>query len=174
MKTKMRKVLFRILNTTMLLVLVAYGQAWAVGTVTQTVATVCEPSTSVCFKTLTFVCIADASAATYPSTAISAANHAQLKGWALMMGSTLNGATAPTALWDIAITEGGVDVLGTAGADRPGTTAVSSQFRPLTSTSYLMPGLRPVADTWTLAITGNAVNSAVATIKLFFVPLYWK
>jgi len=169
----MKKVMFRILNTTMLILLLT-SSAWAVGTVTQKVAMVCEPNTSVCFKTLTFVCTADSAAATYPATAVSESNHAQLKGWALMMGSTLNGATAPTALWDIAITEGGVDVLGTAGADRPGTTAISSQFRPLTSTSYLMPGLRPVADTWTLAITNNLVNSAVATIKLFFVPLYWK
>lgn len=121
-------------------------------------------------RSITFTCTADASDNTYPSTAFSTNDMNKITGWYLLMGETYNGATAPTALWDIALTNAlGVDILGTGGANRPGTAASNSQFTPLTDTVYATPGLRPVTSALTLAVSGNAVASAIATITFIFI-----
>lgn len=154
-----------------LLALVISTQAFGAtaGTVTETLRNVYTTDGILSFKVVTLTCTASVDAATYPSTALTSAANDQLRGWSLMMMSTYNGSTAPTALYDVTLADAvGVDILGGAGANRPGTAGVSSQVRPRTDTSLLLPGLRPVYSTLTLAIANNAVNSAVVTIQLFF------
>jgi hypothetical protein len=161
--------LFKILNIAAILLLTA-ATAMAAGTVTQSVTMVCEPMSTNCFKVLTFVCTGDASTGSYPSTAVTTANMDQIKGWYLLMGTSYNGSTAPTALYDVTLTDArGVDVLGTSGTNRPGTAGVSSQFTPITDTTYATGGIRPIASTLTLAIANNSQASAVTTLDFFFV-----
>ena len=148
-------------------------QVFAVGTVVQTLATTCgsDPQGVPCQKVLTLVCTADSAAATYPSTAISAANMEQLKGWFLFTGSALNGAAGPTASSVIKLstaTQG--DILGGAGkTPTVATSAAESKFLPIGDTVYLTPKAIPVVGDLTFAITGNAVNSAVVTVVLTFI-----
>jgi hypothetical protein len=146
------------------LMLLTTVPVYAAGTCVETIADFTT------IRELKFVCTADASDASYPSTIVSSTSIAMIKGWYLLMGSAYNGATAPTALYDIALTDStGVDILGTGGANRAGTAGVSSQFTPITDTVYATTGLRPVTTNLTMAITNNAVNSAVTTITFFFV-----
>ena len=142
----------------------------AVGTITQTLTTVCVQNTDACYRvltyTLTFGTGGDETSAL--SLATTSDITARLKGWTLLLGSTYNGSTAPTDLFDITLKEGGVDILGTGGMNRPGTASVSSQFRPMIDTTYLSPGPRPIVNTLTLAASNNAVESGNVTIKFFF------
>jgi hypothetical protein len=161
----------KLLMVILALVLMAPSSLWAVGTCTQAVTDVWIDNRSVNTRVLTFVCTADVAAATYPSTAVSDANMLLLSGWILLTGSTLNGATGPTASSVITLsttTEG--DILGGAGKTPPAATAaLANKFRPITDTANLTPGPVPISGNLTLAITGNAVNSAVTTIVFKFV-----
>ena len=118
--------------------------------------------------TVTFTCTADAAAATYPATAFSAATTTALKGWHLYRVRINPGAVAPTANYDLTITEQGGDVLGGAGLNL---SATATEFRApavaSVGTSYGI-GEVTMADTWTLTLENNAVNSAVTVITLFF------
>ena len=145
-----------------------------VGTCTQALSDTTDVATkAVTFKTLTFICTADVSAATYPSTAVNSANMAELLGgWMLLTGSSLNGATGPTAGTLITLstaTEG--DILGGAGkTPTAATAALANKFTPLTDTGYATSGMVPITGNLTLALpSGNAVNSAITTIVFKFV-----
>jgi len=158
----------------LILLLILPVQAFAtVGTVTQTLTTTCgsDPQGTPCQKVLTLVCTADVSAATYPSTAITAAIMEQIKGWLLFTGSALNGATGPTASSVIKLsttTQG--DILGGAGKTATAATAAAeSKFLPIGDTVYLTPKAIPVVGDLTFTITGNAVNSALVTVVLTFI-----
>jgi hypothetical protein len=100
---------------------------------------------------------------------------ANLVGWRLLMCTTYNGATAPSPLYDLTLKEtigstaAAVDILGTAGMNRPGTAGVSSQFTPITDTTYATGGLRPVMNTLTLTADGNSVASGNAIVQCIFV-----
>jgi hypothetical protein len=164
--------LFKILNIAAILLLTA-ATAMAAGTVTQSVTMVCEPMTTNCFKTLTFVCTADSADGTYPATAVSTANMDQLKGWYLMTGSWKNGSTYPTANSTLTFsTTNEGDILGGAGKG-PTTAAASavSKFTPITDTTYVTAGLVPMAATPTLQVTqaGTATHSAAVTLVFKFV-----
>ena len=144
-----------------------------VGTCTQALSDTTDVETkAVVFKTLTFVCTADVSAGTYPSTVVNSANMTELLGgWFLMTGSSLNGATGPTASSVIKLTtttEG--DILGGAGKTATAATAgLDSKFKPIVDTVYLVSGVVPITSGLTLAITGNSVNSAVVTLVFKFI-----
>ena len=145
---------------------------WAVGTCVESIGYIRYDTTnSLSTKTVTFVCTADAGAATFPSTAFSATAMEQITGWFLLTGSTLNGATGPTAGTLITLstsTEG--DILGGAGKTPPAATAaLANKFKPFVDSANLSPGAVPISSGLTLAITGNAVNSAVTTIVFKFI-----
>jgi hypothetical protein len=143
----------------------SYLNAFGAGTCTQAITNF-PTNTTTWQKVLTFTCTADAANATYPSTAISAANANNLKGWYLYKLITNPGSTAPTDNWDFTLSDGdGIDVLGGAGANRHTTT--SQMIAPLLTTGVYFA--QPVLDAWTLAITGNSVNSAVIVIQAIFV-----
>ena len=122
-------------------------------------------------REVSFVCTADASAATYPSTLFSPSAMSKILGWYLMTGSCLNGATGPTASTAFTLsTTRESDILGGAGKSPTVTTAgVASKFTPITDTVYATSGLVPITDNLTLASTGNAVNSAIVTLVFKFV-----
>jgi len=146
---------------------------WAtVGTCTQAVTDVWIDNRSVNTRVLTFVCTAAADdGGSFPSTAVTAANMSLISGWLLLTGSTLNGGTGPTASSVITLktaTEG--DILGGAGKTPAAATAtLANKFKPFTDSANMIPGVVPISGDLTLAITGNAVNSAVTTIVFKFV-----
>jgi hypothetical protein len=164
----MKKYLFALL----VVMLLSPGLALAVGTCTQAVADKAS-STNPTVKTLTFVCTADASAGTYPATAVTDANMAKLYGWTLISGSWLNGATGATANSTVTLsTTAEGDVLGGAGKGPTAATAgLASKFKPLVDTTYLVAGPVPTSGAMTLQVTqaGSAVNSAIATLVFKFI-----
>jgi hypothetical protein len=120
--------------------------------------------------TLTFTASSDN--ATIPNYTISAAAAPTLmnyiRGFFLYAVETKPGTTGPTnGVWDIAVNDvHGLDILGGQGANRSSTlTQVIMPYYFQTSAGF------PPMDgtTWTIAISGNAVNSATCTIKFILV-----
>jgi|WetSurMetagenome_2_1015567.scaffolds.fasta_scaffold516452_2 hypothetical protein len=148
-----------------ILCLFTTSQAFAAaGACTQTVSKARETIT-----VLTFECTASTVDGSFPAIAVTPSNMSQLLDLFLILGSTFNGATAPQALFDITLTDAiGVDILGTAGMNRPAVVGGNSQFTPITDTTYATGGLRPITSNLTLNITNNNVTTALFTIQLFF------
>lgn len=112
---------------------------------------------------LTLTCTADASNGAYPTYTVNPET-LQIRGWYLYSVKTKPGATAPTASFDIAITDAdGYDIAGGLLANRSDS-AVEVVNLGTAAGGY------PVLDaSRTLAITGNSVVSAVEYITLIFV-----
>jgi hypothetical protein len=127
------------------------------GTITQAVTSNVAP-----VKVITFTCTADASDGSYPATTVSAAD---VKGSLLQIVTDPDGTTAPQDNYDITLTEsGGADMLLGVGANRD---TANTEIAIVESN-----GARSVVaetDTLTLNITNNNVNSAVITIKLYWI-----
>ena len=150
---------------------------WAVsGSCTQAVDTVRTKENFISFKALTFNCTwgTAGDAATDLTATVTDANMLEITGLFLIGCFTYNGATAPTALYGFVLREtvgstaDAVDIFGTAGMNRPGTAGVSSQFKPITDTTYATGGLRPVLNTLKLTASGNAVASGNAILQCIF------
>ena len=106
---------------------------------------------------LTFTCVADAADGTFPATASNVTNATFVFDGYAVLGVTLPGSTAPTANYDITITDSdGVDVFGGALEDRSAT--VKEQAFPQDSNG--LGGGRFCFGALTLTITNNSVNSA--------------
>ena len=162
----------KIILLVVILSLFVTAQAFAAaGTCTQVVSTIrTDNQGPESIKVLTLGCTASTVDGSFPAIAIDAGNMANLMGWYLLMGTTFNGATAPTALYDITLTDAiGVDILGTAGMNRPAVVGGNSQFTPLTDTTYATTGLRPITSNLTVNITNNSVTTALFTIQLICV-----
>jgi hypothetical protein len=102
--------------------------------------------------------IADAADGSIPDTSLT-----NLAGY-IMKIVTNPGATAPTDNWDFVLNDSdGVDVLGGAGANRD--TANSEQVYPTISGATIPVWLEK--GTYTLAMSGNSVNSATGTVTLY-------
>ena len=107
---------------------------------------------------------ADSVDATVPSTATGTAYTDQIKGAKVLMALTDPGATAPTDLYDITITDAyGVDVFGGELGNR--STSSSEQALPKIGSGY---GPRPVEGALTFNLTNNSVNSATGQVRVFF------
>ncbi len=151
-----------------LLTIVALALGWCMatfadGTCPQNLIGILDSDKRIGKYELTFDCTADASAATYPATAISAANLAKLATWYLYRAETKPGATAPTDLYDITIVNAnGVDVVGGLLLNRSSSTTQDVLLWP--STGYYQVGL----STLTVTPTGNSVNSAGFRLILEF------
>jgi len=109
---------------------------------------------------LTLTCTADAAAATYPTAVLES-----FEGRLLAL-ETNPGATGPTDNYDIAITDDdGLDVLQGVGQNRDITNT------EIAAIVYAATADHPYVDesmTLTIAITNNAVNSAVVVIRLIY------
>lgn len=129
------------------------------------------------FRVLEFNCTFGTAgdATTALTSAVTTANMNMLKGTYLLMGTTTNGATAPTDQYDIYLkatinsVADKLDILGAAGENRPGTANITSQFTPNTSTSLLSSKPRPVIGNLTLTVSGNSVASGNSFIQFIFV-----
>lgn len=111
-------------------------------------------------RSLTYTCTADAAAATYPDTVLPA-----IEGRLLKL-VTNPGAVQPTDNYDITITDqNGADVLQGVGANRDTLNTETALI------VYSGTGTHPCvdeADTLTMAIANNAVNSAVTVVTLYY------
>lgn len=143
--------------------LLSASVAFAAGTVTQSLKK--YPNANL--TTLTFSCTGDASNGTVPNTDISAENVLALSGQYLYMVETDPGSTAPTTLYDIVINDAsGLDVMGGTLANRSAT--ATERAIPLISSGGNVYGGHYLDGTWTMVTTGQSVNSATWTVKLFF------
>ena len=134
--------------------------AAAPGTVTQAISYTQNPA----IKVLTFTCTASADDASFPSTATSAANTAEIEGHYIIEVRTNPGTVAPQALYDIVLNDtDGIDIMGGTLANRSAT--VSERAIPALATGIY--GGTAIDGALTLVITGNNVNSAVTVVKVF-------
>lgn len=111
-------------------------------------------------RKIVMTCTADAAAATFPNTVLPS-----FQGRLLHL-ETDPGATAPTALYDVTITDAhSLDVLQGVGANRSAT--VTERANIVYSGGLDHPYVS-ISDVLTLAIANNAVNSAVIVIELVY------
>lgn len=111
-------------------------------------------------RKITASCVADAAAATFPDTVLP-----KFAGTLLHL-ETNPGATAPTANYDITITDqNAIDVLQGVGANRHTT---SSERANIVYSGGLDHPAVAIDDVLTLAIANNAVNSAITVIELVY------
>lgn len=105
---------------------------------------------------------ADAADATIPSLVLP-----PIEGFLLAL-ETNPGATAPTDNWDVVLNDGeGVDRLLGVGANRD---TANSEIAAVAFTSSSMHSPVSIDETLTLAISGNAVNSATGRVVLLYSP----
>jgi hypothetical protein len=110
------------------------------------------------YKAITVSFTADAADGSVPDTTL-----ANLNGYVMKI-VTNPGSTAPTDNWDFVLNDAdGVDALGGAGANRDTTT--SEQVYPTVSGAAI-PIWLPNGS-YTLAISGNSVNSATGTVTIY-------
>lgn len=87
-----------------------------------------------------------------------------IRGWYWYQTETDPGATAPTAAYDIAVTDAsGVDVSGGLLANRSATDSERVNM------GIQANGFPVIRDTWTWALTNNTDNNATGTCTLIFV-----
>lgn len=112
---------------------------------------------------LTFAWTADASAATIPATVTTDAITAMIAGKWLIQAVTNPGTTAPTADYDITLTDAdGLDVMGGTLANRH--TSNTEVAIPYPGSLAYAPV--PITSALTLTITNNSVNSATGTVVI--------
>lgn len=139
---------------TILIVLFLFGNVLAVGTAIQSDVAIYDN-----VRVLTFICIADASANTYPVTT----SKESIDGYVFLV-ITNPGSPSPTASYDITLTDAdGIDVMGGELANRHASD--SEQAVPLIGEIY---GTRFVNGKITITITNNSVNSAETIVKVFY------
>lgn len=140
------------------IILLFASNSFAVGTVAITKSTtfvVNEPTRIV----LTLSWVADATAATVPSTTINALTYG-FSGWYLYSAETNPGSTAPTDNYDIVLNDvDGGDVAGALLANRHTTTT------QLVNLGTAIPIVRGNLE---FVLTNNLVNSATGTLILIF------
>ncbi len=111
----------------------------------------------------TLTCTGDSSDGSFPATVLGYKR--AIRGARLEAMETNPGTTAPTALYDVTLTDdGGYDLLGGAGANRSAT--VTERVIPVLGTGTY--GTASVNGDTTVNITNNSVNSAGIVIDLWF------
>lgn len=133
------------------------SHATAAGSVTTSIAA--NGVNEIQVWTLTFT--ADAKDGSIPSTTMTESELKNVQGYYVYQIITNPGSTAPTPKWDVVIlnSDGVADVLGGQCLNRD--TANSETCYPL---NYYL-----VDAALVMGISGNAVNSANGTVKVFFV-----
>ncbi|KKM62530.1 hypothetical protein LCGC14_1520740 [marine sediment metagenome] len=124
-------------------------------------------------RELIFSCVADSAAATFLSGATSSKTGSthnrtftdQLRGWFLLKLIVDPGAIAPTVNSDLTFKEYGCDLLDGNGTDKIHNTDTKQVYPAIDG----LPSLQPITDHLTLAITNNAVNSAIIVVRCMFV-----
>lgn len=108
-------------------------------------------------------CVADAAAATFPDTVLP-----PIEGRLLAL-ATNPGATQPTDNYDVTVVDQhGHDVLEAVGGNRD---TLNTEKVPIVYSGTAIHPVVDEADTLTLNIDNNAVNSAVVVIELYYALL---
>ncbi len=133
------------------------------GTVTETVTqeTISQTGTPKFVKKVSYAFTADAADGSLPALSTT------LKGW-LIKAVTVPGGTAPTDNWDVALNDpdsSTLDALGGALGNRD--TVTPEQVYPVLGATPAVPLF--LCGTYSLAISGNSVNSATGTIIFYIV-----
>lgn len=137
-------------------VLLCAGLVYGAGTCVETVSTYKDGDFM-----LTWTCTGDASDGTLPATTSNFRGN-NIDGYIYQV-VTDPGTTAPTASYDITITDAsGADIMGGVLADRSAT--ASEQAVPKIGALY---GPRRVNGTMTLNVTNNSVTAAGIVVKVF-------
>lgn len=116
-------------------------------------------------RSLVYTCTADASDGSYPETTLPT-----IEGRLLDL-VTNPGATPPTNAYDVAVNDQhGHDVLEGVGANRDGAApgGATTEKVPIVYSGTSLHPTVDEADTLTLAITGNSVNSAVTVVQIYY------
>lgn len=125
------------------------------GTITQSYTSIGH------IRRVTLTCTGDAADGSFPATALTT----PIEGRLLKL-VTNPGATAPTANYDIVLTDQhGSDVLQGVGANRHTTSTETALI------VYSGTGTHPCvddSDTLTLTITNNSVNNAITVVDLYY------
>jgi len=134
------------------------------------------PGKGLTIKELRFICVADASDASFPvaNTGIIAGAPGNstsftklIQGWFLHKIIVNPGVVAPTISSDLTMTDKHeIDVLDGNGTDLIHNTDSKSSYAMIDG----VPSLQPVLGDYILTITNNAVNSAILIVTLIFVP----
>jgi hypothetical protein len=108
-------------------------------------------------------------AAAIPTKTPSTTEFNRIKGYYLCYVGHMPGTTGPTnGAWDITLvgaTTARLDISGTAASNLSSTVGQTYWVKDTGGT----PGCQPILENFGIVITGNAVNSAVATVYLIFV-----
>jgi hypothetical protein len=111
---------------------------------------------------LTYTWTADASDGSVPATVSGIGNFPADRGGWVCQVVTDPGSTAPTANYDITLTDGsGIDIMGGELADRSAT--ATERAVPKIDTVF---GCTPVRDEITMNLTNNSVNSATGIVNV--------
>ena len=111
-------------------------------------------------RVITLTGVGDSGDGTFPATVLED----KIEGFLLGI-ETNPGTTAPTAAYDIALTDSsGLDILSGAGDNK---SASATEYASVAIGTYHHPPLSK-NETYTLAITNQSVNSADIVIKLFY------
>ena len=122
--------------------------------------TVSYASLNAYVSTITWTWVASVDAATVPDT-----SSASLNGWIFMATTDPGAGVPPTASYDIEVQDSdGVDIFGAELNNRSQT--ASEHAVPKIGTGYY--GSRFVNGTLKMVLTGNSVNSATGTLKVYF------
>lgn len=139
--------MFKRLWLALVFVVASAGVAIAAGTITRTSSDTVEGQDVTIY---TYTMTADSADGSYPATATDAIN-----GWIIRV-ETNPGATAPTTLYDITLTDqDGLDVMGGVLANRSAT-----------ATEHVLAPQPYVRGAVTITPTGNSVNSAVVVLRI--------
>jgi hypothetical protein len=145
----------------LLLVLFAVSPLWAAGSVSETWYANTDRSGGVIILT----CTADAAAATYPSTATTK----NIYGYVTKVVTNPD-AVSPTDDYDITLSDSdGVDIMGGALANRDET---NSEVAVPYFTDQAVYGASQVYGALTIAISNNAVISAVTVVTIYIMGDY--
>ena len=114
-------------------------------------------------KVITLTCTGDGSDGSFPATALTNIPHNEIGGRLLQI-ATDPGSTAPTANYDITVTEaGGADLLLGVGANRH--TSASEVAITESNGAY---AVYAGTDTLTITIANSSVNDATIAIKIYY------
>lgn len=144
------------------LVLLWAPVAGAVSSCTQTLK--CFGDGKLCVLTMAWTAHKDGS---FTAVNVGATHLTTLAPYLLFLMRTDPGGTAPTAAYDITLTDAHGDILGGMGANRSAT--VTESVVPKIDGTNNLWGTAPWRTSLQLAITGNSTNGATGVIEFWFV-----
>lgn len=145
----------------MAVIVLLVGQAWAAGSVTQTL----DKYPNVNMRVLTFSWVGAAAGGAVTPVATTAAITEDIAGWYVYAIETNPGAGPPSIAYDITINDAeGLDIAGGTLADRSATS--TQKVTPCLDTAHSIYGGVLIDGALTLTITNQIVNSAAGTVKL--------